>query len=330
MTVHCYFSPSPWLSPARGERNVLESTGTSSIHPALLENGPVERHDPGKLSRCALRSVIPARWSRRGLASNTRPLPRSLWFPSSSKTLRSGPPFSFYRVSRLCLGSPSPSLGGGNLPAGGPFVGLYRGAQDRCVAQQRAAIDQSSHRCTIAIVVLQESVTALIMSGTVLVVIGIALVSWKAEKELPSFRWWHLLLPVGAACLTGMNHPMRRYALSLSNEPLFFSAFMGVVSLVGFAGYMTISSQEPRLVWNRKAIWPFLCTGVFETVSIVLIITALSVGPVVVIAPIAATYPVWSLIGAKLFLKDVEQISLKVVVGILSVVAGTVAINLGR
>jgi uncharacterized membrane protein len=75
---------------------------------------------------------------------------------------------------------------------------------------------------------------------------------------------------------------------------------------------------------------PFVCTGIFETFSIFLIIKALSIGPVVVIAPIAATYPVWSLIGAKLFLKDVERIGLKAAVGILSVVAGTVAIHLGR
>jgi uncharacterized membrane protein len=49
-----------------------------------------------------------------------------------------------------------------------------------------------------------------------------------------------------------------------------------------------------------------------------------------VVAPIAATYPVWALIGAKLFLRDVEKITLKTVVGILSVVAGTIAIHLGR
>ena len=183
---------------------------------------------------------------------------------------------------------------------------------------------------TIAIVVLKESATALTLAGTLLVVAGVVLVSWRAEQELLSFRWWHLLLPVGAAILSGVNHPMRRYALSLSNEPLFFSAFMGFVTLIAFAGYMTISSQESRLVWDRRALWPFVCTGIFENFSIFLIIKALSIGPVVVIAPIAATYPVWSLIGAKLFLKDVERIGLKAAVGILSVVGGTVAIHLGR
>jgi len=183
---------------------------------------------------------------------------------------------------------------------------------------------------TIAIAVLEESATPLTIVGTLLVVTGVILVSWKAEQELLSFRWWHLLLPVGAAILSGVNHPMRRYALSLSNEPLFFSAFMGFVTLIAFLGYMTLSSREPRLVWDRRALWPFACTGIFETFSIFLIITALSIGPVVVIAPIASTYPVWSLIGAKLFLRDVERIGLRATVGILSVVAGTAAIHLGR
>jgi uncharacterized membrane protein len=58
--------------------------------------------------------------------------------------------------------------------------------------------------------------------------------------------------------------------------------------------------------------------------------TSLSLGRVVLVAPIAATYPVWALIGAKLFLRDVEKITLRTVIGILSVVAGTIAIHLGR
>ena len=183
---------------------------------------------------------------------------------------------------------------------------------------------------TIAITILGESVTALIIAGTLLVVGGVVLVSWRAEREVPGFRWVYLLLPVGAACLTGMNHPLRRYAFSLSDEPLFFSAFMGLVSLAGFLVYRSALPHRQRLDWNRSALWPFLSTGIFETLSIVLIMTSLSVGPVVVVAPIAATYPVWALIGAKIFLRDVERISLKTVMGILSVVAGTAAIHLGR
>jgi drug/metabolite transporter (DMT)-like permease len=182
----------------------------------------------------------------------------------------------------------------------------------------------------IAIIILREQTTLLIVSGTLLVVMGIILLSWKPERQLPGFRRWHLLLPLGAACLTGMNHPIRRYALVMANEPLFFSALMGTVSLGAFMIYLAVWPQPQRLVWNREALSPFLGTGFFETLSIVFIITSLSIGEVIVIAPIAASYPVWALIGARIFLRDAEPINWKVVLGVLSVVAGNIAIHFGK
>src|SRR6266542_2237766 len=175
---------------------------------------------------------------------------------------------------------------------------------------------------TIAITILGEQTSLLIIVGTVLVVVGIILISWKPKQQLPGFHRWHLLLPIGAAFLTGINHPIRRYVLTMANEPLFFSALMGAVSLICFSLYSVVSPDSQRLVWNRQGTLPFLATGLFETVSIVCIITALSIGDVVVIAPIAASYPVWSLVEARIFLRDVEPVNWKTVIGILSVVAG--------
>jgi drug/metabolite transporter, DME family len=180
----------------------------------------------------------------------------------------------------------------------------------------------------IAVAILGEPTTPLIVLGTV--VAGIVLISWKPERQLAGFRRWHLLLPIGAAFLTGINHPIRRYVLTMADEPLFFSALMGSVSLVGFLIYFAVSRRSQRLVWNRKAIGPFLATGVCETVSILMIITAISMGRVVIVAPIAASYPVWSLIQSAIFLRDVEPINWKVITGIVSVVAGNFAIHLGR
>ena len=182
----------------------------------------------------------------------------------------------------------------------------------------------------IAITFLGEPTTLLIILGTLLVVIGIVLISWKPERQFPDFRTWHLLLPIGAAFLTGINHPIRRYVLTMANEPLFFSALMGTVSLGGFLIYFAVSPRSQRLVWNRQALGPFLATGVCETTSILLIITAISMGRVVIVAPIAASYPVWSLILSAIFLRDVESVNGKVIAGILSVVAGNFAIHLGR
>jgi drug/metabolite transporter, DME family len=183
---------------------------------------------------------------------------------------------------------------------------------------------------TVAVTVLGEEPSVLIVLGTILVVAGIVLVSWKPEQQLAAFRRWHLLLPLGAAFLTGMNHPIRRYVLTMANEPLFFSALMGGVSLAGFLIYLAASPRSQKLVWDRKAFWPFIGTGLFETFSILFIITAISMGRVVVVAPIAASYPIWALIGARIFLRQMEPINLKTVFGILSVVGGNAAIHLGR
>jgi len=183
---------------------------------------------------------------------------------------------------------------------------------------------------TIAVTILGEQPSLLIVLGTVLVVAGIVLVSWKPEQQLAAFRRWHLLLPLGAAFLTGMNHPIRRYVLAMANEPLFFSALMGTVSLVGFLIYLAASPRSQKLVWDRRAFWPFMGTGLFETFSILCIITAISMGRVVVVAPIAASYPIWALIEARIFLRQMEPINPKTLLGILSVVAGNAAIHLGR
>jgi len=182
----------------------------------------------------------------------------------------------------------------------------------------------------IAVTILGEPTTSLIILGTCLVVAGIVLISWKPERQLTNFRRWHLLLPICAAFLTGINHPIRRYVLTMADEPLFFSALMGTVSLIGFLIYFGISPRSQRLIWNRRAIGPFLGTGLCETMSILLIITAISMGRVVIVAPIAASYPVWSLIQSAIFLRDVEPINWKVIMGIVSVVAGNFAIYLGR
>ena len=222
--------------------------------------------------------------------------------------------FTFVGITQLCV----------RLLA---YTGVEKIGASRSAALQSISPLISA---VLAIALLHETTTALIIAGTFLVVIGIVLVSWKPEKQLPNFRRWHLLLPVGAAFLTGMNHPIRRYVLSLASEPLFFSALMGTVSFVGFLIYSVVAPQRQRLVWNRKALGPFLGTGLFETLSILCIITALSLGQVTVIAPIAASYPVWSLMEARIFLRDLEPLNWKIVLGIGSVVAGNIAIHFGR
>jgi drug/metabolite transporter (DMT)-like permease len=56
----------------------------------------------------------------------------------------------------------------------------------------------------------------------------------------------------------------------------------------------------------------------------------LGTGRVVVVAPIVATTPLFNLIIAAIFLRGREEINARTISGTIAVVAGTVAIALGR
>jgi len=46
----------------------------------------------------------------------------------------------------------------------------------------------------------------------------------------------------------------------------------------------------------------------------------------VVVAPVAATYPLWVLLGTVVFSRDLEQINVRIFISALCVMAGTAAI----
>ena len=204
------------------------------------------------------------------------------------------------------------------------YTGVHR------VGASRSGPIRSTHPMFgvfVAITVLGESASLVTLAGVVSVVCGIVLITWKPASEVVSFRWWEFLFPLTAALLAGIVHPMRRYALSISHEPLFFAALVGIVSLVCFLVYTPLSRE--RLVWDRRAMLPFLAAGAAETCGILLVITALGIGSVVTVSPLVGISPLWVLLGTVIFLRDLEQVRLQTVVGAICVIVGTAAISLG-
>ncbi len=183
---------------------------------------------------------------------------------------------------------------------------------------------------TFAILFLGEPATVPVLIGTLLIVAGGTLISWQPEGKKATYPWWYAGFPLGAALMAGIVHPVRRYALSLSNHPLFFAALVGWVSLFSLTVYLSLSSKAEKLVWNRRSAGIFFFAGVFETLGILLVMTGLSRGQVVTVSPIVATQPMWVLLGTSIFLRDLERITVRTVFGVLCVVAGTVAISLVR
>lgn len=182
----------------------------------------------------------------------------------------------------------------------------------------------------IGIVFLGEQITLLGTIGTALIVAGIVLSSWKLEEQFKDFRWLYVIYPLITASITSVVHPLRRFALLQSNEPLFFAALVGPISLLSFAAYYATTVNQEKLVWDRRAFWPFLFSGLGETLAVLFMLNAFANGPVVIVSPISATSPIWTALLGAIFLRQLERITWASMLGTISVVAGVIAITFVR
>jgi drug/metabolite transporter (DMT)-like permease len=212
-----------------------------------------------------------------------------------------------------------------------PFMRFfqYRGMEK--IGTSRAITLRNSYpvlSVMIGIVFLGERITLLGAIGTMLIVSGIVLSSWRLDEQFQNFRWLHVIYPLITASLTAVVHPLRRYALIQSNEPLFFAALVGPFSLLSFALFYWTPLNHDKLVWDRRALWPFLISGLGETMAVLFMLQAFAVGSVVTVSPITATSPIWTALLAAIFLRQLERFTLQSVLGTLCVVIGVIAIML--
>lgn len=182
----------------------------------------------------------------------------------------------------------------------------------------------------IAIVFMDEQAGVAVLGGTLLVVSGVVLISWKPEVTPPNYRWWHVLYSLAAGFLAGVAFPLRRLGLTINNEPVFFSAVVAMVSLLGAVPFAIRGRADRRLTWHPRGVMHFFWSGFFEAIGALLTLVALSTGQVVIVSPIVATTPLFSLIISLIFLRGKEQVTGKTILGTLAVVVGTIAIALGK
>jgi len=207
------------------------------------------------------------------------------------------------------------------------FVGLHKIGTSRSQPLRNTYPVWSAF---IAIGVMQETAGATIVAGTLLVVVGIVLISWKPSVPPPGYRWWHIVYSLAAGILAGIAFPLRRYGLMITNEPVFFAAIVAVVSFAGSLPYLFISPERRGRIWQPRGILHFTLSGFFEALGALLTLVALGMGRVVVVSPIVATTPLFNLIIAAVFLRGREEINARTISGTIAVVIGTIAIAFAR
>lgn len=130
----------------------------------------------------------------------------------------------------------------------------------------------------------------------------------------------------GAAISYGSSQVLTRQGVSDLAPPLvgsFIALFWGTL------GFLVISIRSLRGVTGdlRNGAIYFGAAGVFSAAGVMLMFQALSRGEVVIISPVLATNPLFTLILAAIFLRGVERITAPIVIGAVLVVAGVAVLS---
>lgn len=156
----------------------------------------------------------------------------------------------------------------------------------------------------VAVLWLGEVVTAQILAGTLILVMGIVLIALRSQRGGANWPLWALALPLVAALTRGVSHPIIKLGLVGLPSPMTAALISSTVSLVVlYAIHLAAGRTFPA--WNRGYYWFALC-GVINGVGIIGLNLALQLGEVIVVSPLIAATPAFTLLtGYLIFRREV-------------------------
>ncbi|MSP41644.1 MAG: hypothetical protein EXR70_24425 [Deltaproteobacteria bacterium] len=180
----------------------------------------------------------------------------------------------------------------------------------------------------MAIIFLGEQMTLAIVVATLMIIAGIILLSWRSGSMKLAGSAAFLWFPIAASALAGASQVVRKFGLAAVPHPFLAAAVTATSSLVvSVLTLWYVEKTEETWKMNRQCVWWFLAAGITISFGMICIYYALDLGKVSVVIPISSTGPFFSLILTALFLRDVERVTLRIVLSALLVVSGVVLLS---
>jgi drug/metabolite transporter, DME family len=176
----------------------------------------------------------------------------------------------------------------------------------------------------LAIIVLGERVTAPILVGTLVIVAGTTLLS--AGGRSTGVRLVALLLPLTSAACFGVVAILRKIGL-MGMTPVFGFAVNVTAALVAYTAFLVASRQTALMRCRGRSLAYFMMAGVAENVGVFLLLEGLSLGTVSVVAPLASVSPIFVLALSFFFLRGIDILNRRIVLGTLLIVSGVYLIT---
>ncbi|MCY4488651.1 MAG: DMT family transporter [Deltaproteobacteria bacterium] len=178
----------------------------------------------------------------------------------------------------------------------------------------------------IAVVFLHERPVVPVYLGALFIVAGGWLVLYRKEGASSDWRLLDAVYPLLAAFLAGVSQNFRKAGLLILPNPFVAGAVTTGTSLAIFVVYLGLKRQFSVVIPSRQSLPYFGPTAFISAISQLLVFTSLSLGDVSVMIPLLNTTPLFSLILSLIFLKDLERVTVPIVLGALSMLGGVTLI----
>ena len=182
----------------------------------------------------------------------------------------------------------------------------------------------------LAVLLLGETLSPANWLGITSIIIGVIFIQTSSKNDVNHKRNWgkSLFLPVLATLTIAVAQIIRKNGLNIYNEPLLGAAVGYAFSLSLYLLLLSISETWHRSFFPKRDFRLFWKAGLGITLSMILSFYAVSYEEVSIVTPLLAVEPLFVVFFAYLYLKELEQISYKLVLSVILTVSGVALVGI--
>lgn len=178
----------------------------------------------------------------------------------------------------------------------------------------------------LAVLFLHEQPTLPVYAGTLLIVGSIWLIFSRGHGEAKG-RLFDIVFPLAAAFVGAVSQNLRKAGLLILPDPYVGAAIATTTSLAIFAVFL-LAMGKISLVRPHRASLPFFGSAACVSAAAQLLnFVALSMGEVSVMVPLMDTAPLFTVVFSAIFLRDLERVTFRIVLGAFLMVGGVIIIS---
>jgi drug/metabolite transporter (DMT)-like permease len=159
--------------------------------------------------------------------------------------------------------------------------------------------------------------------GIATIVAGVVALSIDRRWLGVPWSYWAAALPVAAAAIRGFTHPITKVGLALWPSPFAATLIGYTMSGLVVAGVARARPGGRPAKYPRAALIWFACVGTCNVLGVLALYAALAHGPVILVSPLVATYPLVTLAFTAIFFRS-ARINAPLVAGVALTVVGVI------